>query len=490
MKRLFLIASLVLLIIVPGSFYLFKIKQARETKPPEAVTEVYKIDVPPSTFIVNITYDITSLGDYLNKKINGKFLEKRICLQKDKQEEITITLSKTENIVVQSKGKMLFCTFPVIVDAKLEDSRFGKILTGLVKPIHTSLVITFSTPVSIDKKWCIVTHFKIRKYAWQETPVLQVGPFKKNIESEINELINKNGDKFTLLLDKEIYKAATLKPTFLKIWCDLQEPIFVSSTLVNVWVKFICSDIKGKIYVTPKHITCATHLQAKMFIVTDTTAGVKKNPLPDFKALKDGEQGDQSNVYIYAYTSFEEINKQLSQLLQGKTFSEKGHTLTIKEIKAYASTSGLSVKVITDKNDDLVASGQLVYDVPSQTLTIQHFDFALRPNSNFFNIGDHLFHKEIKDVIAKKLTINLDTLIAKIPNVLNNAIAKEKAGKVVDVKFEKLQIKKCNIIMGKQKIHLIINVGVDANLRLKKIQTSTVIRINDHHNDRKRSNSR
>ena len=65
MKRLFLIASLVLLIIVPGSFYLFKIKQARETKPPEAVTEVYKIDVPPSTFIFNITYDITSLGELI-----------------------------------------------------------------------------------------------------------------------------------------------------------------------------------------------------------------------------------------------------------------------------------------------------------------------------------------------------------------------------------------------------------------------------------------
>jgi hypothetical protein len=42
-----------------------------------------------------------------------------------------------------------------------------------------------------------------------------------------------------------------------------------------------------------------------------------------------------------------------------------------------------------------------------------------------------------------------------------------------------MEIKQCNILMGKEKIHLIINVGVEAGLKLKKIETGTVIRIHD-----------
>ncbi|MCX6178656.1 MAG: DUF4403 family protein [Chlorobiales bacterium] len=445
---------------------------------------MYKIDVPPSIFIFNITYGVNNLADYLNKKINGSFFKKRISLQKNKKEEITITLTKNNNIVVQSKGKELICTFPVTVDAKLEESRLGGLFTSLVKPVHTSLIITFSTPVAIDKKWCIVTRFKVKSYKWVETPVLQIGPFKKNIESRVDEVINKNSDALAVMLDKEIYKAATLKPTFLKIWSDLQQPIFLSSKPSDVWVKFICNDIKGKIFLTPKNITCATHVQAQMLILTDTTSGVKQNPLPEFKALKRGDRDDKSNVYLYACTSFEEINTQLNKLLKGKTFSEKGHTLTIKGVHAYSSTSGLSVRVITDKNDDLVASGHLVYDVPTQTLQVQNFDFALTQKSRFINIKDDFFHDRIRDAIAKKLTINLDTLIGKVPIILNKAIANEKAGQVIDVNFNKIQIKECLVIMGKEKIHLIVNIGVNADLNLKKIQTGKVIRINDNHNHR------
>ena len=42
-----------------------------------------------------------------------------------------------------------------------------------------------------------------------------------------------------------------------------------------------------------------------------------------------------------------------------------------------------------------------------------------------------------------------------------------------------MEIKQCGILMGKEKIHLIINVGVEASIKLKKIQTGTVIRIKD-----------
>jgi len=424
-------------------------------------------------------YGVKNLEDYLNRKISGSFLKKNIVLKKNDIEEISLTLTKNENIIITSKGNELVCTFPVIVDAKIENSKYGKFLTGLVKPIHTSLIITLSTPVNIDKNWCIVTRFRIKKYQWVEKPILQIGPFKKNLESRLADALNENSRALTVMLDKEIYKAATLKPTLTKIWSDLQEPILITSRQGKIWIKFICSDIKGKMILTSSDIICITNMHAKTFIVTDSTAQVQQNPLPEFKVMKQNDELNKSNLYIYAFTSFEEINENLNKLFQGKAFSAKGRTRVIKNIKAYASTSGLSVNVITDKDDDLVASGQLIFDAPTKTLKVKNFDFALAPHNRFINLGDDLFHHAIRDSIAAKLAINLNTIIGKVPNIINKAVEKEKAGKVIDLIFSNMEIKQCNILMGKEKIHLIINVGVEAGLKLKKIETGTVIRIHD-----------
>ena len=39
--------------------------------------------------------------------------------------------------------------------------------------------------------------------------------------------------------------------------------------------------------------------------------------------------------------------------------------------------------------------------------------------------------------------------------------------------------------MDREKIHLIVNIGMDANLKLKKIQTGKIIRITDRVNTNK-----
>ena len=480
MKRSFIITGLIIVIIIPILFYLLK---SNKINPPAAIQERYNIEIPSSTFNFNITYDIKNLTDYLNKKITGSFLEKELLVQENKKEKIKVTLTKSENITIKAKGKELTCVFPVTVDAELIDSRFGKLLTGLVKPVHTSLMITLSTTVKIDNHWCIVTHFKINKYTWTVKPVLQIGPFKKDMEDRLNEVINKNSQAFTKLLDSEIYKAATLKPSLLPVWHDLQEPILLSRIPSNVWIKFVCDDISGKIQTHPSHITCMTAMHAKMFIITDTTvisqAKFHSNPLPELKPLKEEDVVDKSDIYIYAFTSFQEINQLLNSFMKGKTFSAKDHSVTIKRLYAYASIKGLSIIIITNNNDHLVLNGNLIYNVQSQKLKIENFDFEYSPNQKFFNAGVDLFHNRIRDSIATKLVVKFNSLIQNAPNVIHNAIEKEKSGKVIDMNLNNVKIKKCMIIMGREKIHLIVNVGMDGNLKLKKIQTGTIIRITD-----------
>ncbi len=481
MKKFFLIlGSIIIVILVGGGIYIYT-KSQQKTKPPAALTEKLKITVPESNINLPISYEIKTFSVFLNKKINGKFLEKNIFLQSSKKEEVAITLSKKEEIIIKSTGKELICSFPLIVDAVLVDSRFGKKMARQVDPIHSSVLITLSTPASLDKTWSLVTKFKINSLKWIEEPVVKIGMIKKNLRKTIDAVIKDKGSDLTKMLDDELNKAVSLKPEISKIWDDIQKPILITRKPTPAWMRFFCKSIKGKIVLNPTKLICYTNVKADMLMLTDTVTNAKPNPLPDFNALKEKEKATASDVYLYAYTSFEEINDQLNELLKGKTITAEGYSIAIKQLKVYGSTTGLSVQVITDKDveGDLVASGQLVFDVPNQTLKVQNFDFAVNTNSHILNTGDVLLHEILRDTIASKLAVNLDTLIDKVPTIVSKAIAKGNAGKVIDMDLENLEIKECEILMGKERIHFKVHVGVDAKIKIKHLNAGTSILVKD-----------
>jgi hypothetical protein len=479
MKKI-LIGILAVILITVGYLYIRHFFREK-SKPPEAITETIKIDVPESNINLPVSYQLSSFSEFLNQKITGVFLDKNIFLSKENKEEINLKLTKKENIILKVSGDKLICSFPVVVDATLLKSRYGGIATKQVKPFHTSLIITLTTPASLDKNWNLVTKFHLTNLQWIEEPVVKVLVIKKNMRPQFEKLINEKGDELTKLLDAELNKAVSLKPDISKIWFDIQKPIVITRKPTMAWARFFCNKIKARIQLSPTTLTCYTNINAQMLIITDTATMQQPNPLPPLQLLKEKDKTDESDIHLYAYTSFEEINEQLNKLLKGKSFTAGGYTIAIKQVQAYSSTGGLSVKIITDEDvkGDLVATGKLVFDVPNQTLKIQGFDFNVNTNSVLVTNANDFLHTILKDTIASKLVVNIDTLIKKVPSLIHNAIAKGNAGKTIDLTIENLEIKQCEIMMGKEKIHFKINVGTEANIRLKKLKAGKTILIKD-----------
>ncbi|MBM3162387.1 MAG: DUF4403 family protein [Chlorobi bacterium] len=216
-----------------------------------------------------------------------------------------------------------------------------------------------------------------------------------------------------------------------------------------------------------------------MTLLPDTTAIAAPNPLPEFRKLGSGERKQDSDITLYAFTTFEEINDQLNRHLRGKTLSKKGYTVTISAIKAYASKKGLSIGISTGRDlaGYVVTSGRVVFDVPEQVVHIRDFDYSLRTENAIVRSGDDLLHEFVRDTVATKLNLRLDTLIGKVPGIINNAIAKGRAGKVIDLKMDSLRVKKCDIVLDSKKMHLLVNVGANASLRLKQINPGRTVRI-------------
>lgn len=479
MKKPLIAAAVVIALLAAVLLLFLQINEASRNRPPEPLTTTVSVTAPPSTFNLPVHIETKTLAAYLNGKIRGTFLRKNLRLRKGEKEKIALALTRQSDIVINSGGRELVCTFPLTVDATLLDSRFGKTLSGLVKPLHTTIIVTLSTPIALDRNWSIVTRFRIRNIRWLSEPVVRIGPFKKNIRQAITEALNSKGGKLTAMLDREVYRAANLHSTISDVWLDLQDPILVSSKPAPVWIRFHCSGIRGYIALNRNDITCITRIDARMVMLTDTTAMTAPNPLPPFSRLVANRNERHSVINLYAFTSFEEINDQLNGYLRGKTLSRKGYNVTITGIETYASGKGLSIGVSTDRDirGYLVTSGKIVFDAPTQTLKVKKFDYALDTGNAIFRTGDDLLHEFVRDTVATKLNVKLDTLIGKVPGIISNAIAKGKTGKVIDLKIDSLRVERCDIILDSKKVHLLLKVDAMADLRLKGIKPGKAVRV-------------
>lgn len=476
MKKAVIISGVVLALLATGLYFLLR---KRSAIPPVAITETVNIDIPQSTFNIPIRLEINSLSEYLNNKISGQFLNTTLFLQKSKKEKISLTLTKTDKITIRSTGRELVCSLPLTVNATLLDSRFGKTLSKLVKPFRTNIILTLSTPIELDRSWKLKTNFKIRNYRWTSEPVLKIGPFRKNLRETLDNAIRQNSSKLTSMVDKEINKAASLEKTVADVWHDLQEPILISSHPAPIWIRFSCDDITGNITLQQRDIICFARVNAKMLIVTDSTTSAVQHSLPDFKKIPVKELQPKSDIYIYANTSFHEINQQLNLRLKGTVISSKGYTITIKAIQAYASTEGLTIAVDTggDLKGRFFLTGHPVFDLETKRLNILNFDFAVNSNSVLVNRGDEILHDLLKQRIASKLILGMEAMIRKLPIIINQAIAKEKTGQTIDLIIGDIEIKQCTILMGREGIHFIINAGMKTSMTLKKIKAGEAIRI-------------
>ncbi len=479
-RKPLVIASSVALIIALAALWLYNTHEVLKIRPPAPLTEDVSLERPPSIFNLPVSIELSVLDAYLNGKIQGDFLQTSFWLQKKKKEKVVMVLTRNEPIVIQSTGRELVCIFPLSVESRLVDSRLGKALPKLlVSPVRARARITLSTPVSVDRKWHLVTRFRIRSLEWIEEPIVKFGPFRKNLTESINAFISDNSSGLTGMLDREIHEAANLRPTISEVWLDLQEPILVGRKPAQIWLRFHCSNIDGRVSLHKNRIVCLTRIEATMRMLTDTTGIRRANALPPFRQIGSEKAKTLSEINFFAFIPFDEINDHLNRYFKGRTFTKQGYHVAVRGVRAYASKKGLSIAVITDRDikGNVVISGRMYYDVHTRTLRIDSFDYAVDTGNPIISTGDLVVHEVVRDSIASRLNVQVGTLIQNLPGVITRAVAREKAGKTIDFNVDSLRIHDCQIRMGKNNVYLLVNATASTGLRIKRIKPGKSLRI-------------
>lgn len=447
------------------------------TPAPLPLTDSAIVELPLSTFNLPVKYDLKNFEQWINNVIKGKFFETVINPLNDERDEAKLILTKAGNISIRSNGKELICTVPMRAEIILTKSRMGKGLTQSADPVVTLVNVQLATPVSLEKDWNVVTNFHIRKLEWIKEPVFRVGPFKKNLRKKIDKWLEENETTLTTILNKEINNTVSMRKPIEKVWNDLQKPMLINRKKQHVWLRFYCTSIEGKILLDPSAIICQAKVFATTKMITDTTDLPDVSVLPPYKLLQDASP--HSDIHLYAFTSFEDINEQLNHHLKGRSFKAEGYTLDIKTVRAYASEAGLSVEVKTgnDINAKLVASGKLEFDAVNLELVVRDFDYTVSSNNALITAGDMLLHNQLKDTIASQLVVGLRSLIDTVPKLVENAIAKGKKGDKLELNFDELAVHDCEISIGAEGIHIILHAEAKADVRLKKLKPGKKVHV-------------
>ncbi|MCC6413742.1 MAG: DUF4403 family protein [Saprospiraceae bacterium] len=444
---------------------------------PTEIQDTIPMDIPVSTFNIPVTYAIKDLEGFVNKIIRGKFMTLKINPLQNVKDVVKVEMFREKNIRLSSNGQELVCRFPVKVVATILKSRLNFLTKG-IDPVETELELELRTPVALDAKWHLVTQFRLTKTTWVKPPIVTVAGINIDLTKKLDDYLKENEDKFIGLINGGINKSVSLEAPISKIWYNLQKPIVIHKKPPQAYLMFACDSISGDFVLDKDDIVCNTSIKASVVMLTDSAHHQPISKLPPFVFQKGSEA--YSDVYLYAFTGFEDINEELAKRLNGKTFTAKGYTSKLESLKVYASDEGLTVDLTTsgDIKTNIIATGNPRYSPETHSIHLDNFQFNLVTNNIVLEAGEAYLHDMIRDTIQSQLSMGMHSFIEMVPGIVEQAIAKGKPGKSIDVGMHDLEVLSCDISLGAKRIHFKVHTSFAADIRLKKLKAKKQLRIN------------
>ncbi|ULQ56003.1 DUF4403 family protein [Flavihumibacter rivuli] len=443
---------------------------------PAVVSDTIPVTAPISTFHIPIVYSINEFEDFINKKFRGKFLETVVMPTQNDKDKVKVELSKTGRIEIASNGDRLVLRFPLSVEASVVHSRLNFATKG-IKPVQAEVNLNLSTTVDLDAQWQLLTRFSLDKVEWIKPPVLRIAGINFDLTKKIDDALQSKKEDLCKLLNKEINKAVSLRKPVEKIWMDMQKVMVINKKQPRAFLKFNCQAIAGDLELNKKDIICFTEIKAYVAIVSETDLRGRSTPLPGYQRKR--IRSVHSDVNVYGFAELNKINPVLKDKLVGKSFSAKGMTASIADIRIYSVDSGLAINAVVrgDLESELVASVRPEYDSINQHFHLRDFQFDVVSSNTLLNMGNALLHDEIQAGVQKQLVMDMDSLIMKVPALIEGAVAKGKTGKAIDVNLGEFKVHSCDIQTDAKRVHLLLHTSFNSDIRIKQINAGRKVMV-------------
>ncbi len=432
-------------------------------KPAESyLNPVFKPEV--STISIPLNLNMTDIEKSVNRQFSGLIYEDNDLTDDNMQ----IKIWKSKNFEFKAENNQLKYTIPLKIWSKFgwKVERFGISISDYYEA-SGELSITFSTGISINPDWDIVTSTRIVNHQWINRPSVRIAGVQVPITSIVDVALKSSSGMINKQIDKSISDAINLKKMAEEAWVEIQEPMLMSEEH-NTWLVVKPQQVLAT-PISTKDNTLQFVIGFKGFI--DCVIGKKpevsfKNALPKLSIENRLQRHFLINYNLDITNEF--ILNTAKKELVGMKF-EQGKKHIIVENIDFFGNNGKIVFVLTFSGSAkgvVYFTGIPFYNKETKTLEIKESDFDLNTKNALVKSATWLLHgtilRKMEPYLKFPIANEIEALLKDVNEQIKNyEIDKDiyLKGKIEDVDIDNIFVQEENLkltgaIKGKADIHI------------------------------------
>lgn len=448
---------------------LFTTCKRKNSEAPARIQLDSTLVVPVSQLNVSVYFPVKELENMVNEKLKARIVEAHLAIN-DKDDSVQLFISRFQPIRLKYNGEQgITYTVPVQVEGYLNSKVIG-IRIRNKEPVQARIIITLFSNLYLDDHWNLAPQTELKSIVWVDEPRLNIAGIKFNLKGPIEKMLEGHQDEMVTRLDESAKDVIRIRQSMEKLWMDIQKPIRLNRNVVRVWLKADATDIDGRLSPVSKDtLMIEARLAAQLFTVLDSTeAMTKPGKLPQRQRTSINEPG--VDAYVLVTMPFEKINAVVNQVTDTMRFTFGGHSVRIQSTELYGTTDGIAmgIKFKGDINATAYLRGTLGFDAAQKKIVIEDFRFDLDSERHLLHVANWFAHDQVVNRIGPYLSLSVEDLFTRIPELIEKGVAQGKLGKKINVYVDEWELNFHTHLITSNNIQLVLAAKAKAGVELQK----------------------
>lgn len=321
--------------------------------------------------------------------------------------------------------------------------RFSVLGITQTKDTEFSINLKFMTKFGVEPTWEAHTETTLTGYDWISKPVLKLGPVELPLGNIVGRVLDSKKDKIAKGLDEAVRRNVEIKKYVVQAWNTALQPYLVSDKY-RTWLKVTPTELQMTPFKTANNrVRAMIGLKA----YTETFFGEKPAvptvaDVPNLKLVS--IVPDHFEIGLMAEISHAEATRMLADTMIGQKFEFNGgkYKVEVTGIDLYGSENNLIIKagLKGSINGNIYFKGVPQYDMRTQSVSLQRFDYDLETRSLLIKTANWLLQGRFAKTMQEAFTFQLGSQIDETKKQLQAQLSNNKVTKgiVLNGKIESL----------------------------------------------------
>jgi len=428
-----------------------------------------------SVLNVPVEIPISELEAQINAQIKGLIYEDNSYEDED-NDNIKAKVWKISPIKVAAIDSSFLFEVPlkIWVSAGYKISPLGITMSGY-KDTEFSIRIRLISKIGIAPNWQVKSDSYVDSYDWITEPNVKVGGINIPIKSMVSRMLNRNFEKITESIDKQVASNIELKKSVETAWQLAHKPVLLSKEF-DTWL-----------VVSPREIVM-TPLLAKNNVLrsvigikgyTQTVTSVNKPVVPAVQKVPNltivDRVPENFRVGLISLISYEEAARLATAKFSGEKFNFLGgrYHVEVTSIEMYGQNEKLVIKagLKGSINGNIFLKGVPHYDPITQKLSLKGLDYDLDTKNTIFKTAGWLLQGQFSRMMENKMVFPVGDQISDTKKTIQHALSNLKLIDGVLLKGTLTDILPDKVYLTPNHIYSVVFAEGKVNLRVDGLKS-------------------